>query len=168
MSRPLRAQGANRNQRPIEHAIERSLAALTIGVLKNTAAHEERRRQLSLAEWELQFQERISGMAGNQVASSILGLDFETPFYFSPGSRDSELDTPQYSVGTNVESGTGVMISANVTSWKRDEETDAVTGASVEISAVAPGTDEDVPYTAVVHLSFQGYSSMPEDESEMA
>lgn len=151
----------------MEHAIKRSIGAMTIGVVKSTREFEEERKRQSLRELEAQYQEQVSGTVGNVTAEATLMLTFETPFYFSPGTRDSDLDVPQFSSGITELSVSGVIIQANVSKWVRDEDTDAVTGAAIVIAAVAPGIDDPLDFAAVVHLTFQGYSAPVEDESEL-
>jgi hypothetical protein len=157
-----------RGERALAHDLDRVLAGLTIGVVRGKESADTRRREMSLGETMLQFQVPINGEGGTQVATDSFDLDFDTPFHFAPGQRDSDFDTPQYTAGVQLDGGAGVNVDVHVRAWKRDPDTDAVTGATVEVSTVAPGTLEPVPFNGLCHLTFQGYGALHEDESEMA
>lgn len=150
-----------------ENAVGRAVAALSLGAVRETQRREARRRNMGLEEMDLQFQVAISGDAGTQADWDTFSIDFDFPFYYAPGNRDSDLDRPHFTFGAVVEDGSPVVVSACVTGWQLNEETQGVTGATVAVCAVAPGTSQPVSFGGYVHLNFQGYAGVAEDETDI-
>lgn len=140
-------------------AMQRALTGLTIGVAKQMRAREQRDREMGFAEIEQQFQVKITGTAGGAFGFESATISFDYPFYYAPGQRDSELDRPHMTFGG--EASTAVAISAVVTGWDVDAESGAIQGAVVAIGV----SGAEVDYTGVVHLNFQGFAALGEDES---
>lgn len=150
--------------RVLDHQLARSLESLTFGVVRKAAEREENRRTNALQEIERQFQIPMSGDADGNVTTDSTRLDFDAPFVYAPGNRDSDFDVPQVKFASVVE-GT-VLVSGHVTAWVRDENRGVVTGATVAVAVSAPGAESSVPYVGVAHFTFQGYAAIDEDESE--
>lgn len=148
--------------------VERSLSSMIIGTRKAFERRDASRQEVAFDETILNFQGSVEGHAGSAIGTTTITVEFEAPFYNAPGLKDSELEFPQFSVGVHLESGSGVQVTAHVSSWTIDEEQDAIKGAVVEVAAVAPGTSGLVQFTANLHLSFHGLGAPLEDESEMA
>lgn len=154
--------------RPHTGDLGRVMRSLTIGPVHDTDARERRARDLGLSEIDEQFQLPIAGDAGSVIAWDSVTVSFDHPFHYAPGQRDSDLDVPQFTYGAVIESGSPVIVSACVTGWIRDEDDDAVKGAVVQVGAHLPGTSEAVHYGGFVHVTFQGYGALQEDETEMS
>jgi len=147
---------------------QRVLQKLTIGVTQARERRDATARQLGMRELEQQFQFPISGQAGTTIAWDSMGCDFDYPFYFAPGQRDSDLEVPHMTYGVVLEGGTPVAIVACVTGWKRDNTDDSYTGATVAVGAFSPGASAPIQYGGAIHISFQGYGALLEDETEMS
>lgn len=150
----------------LDHQLERSLAAVTIGMVRQRTAHERNRRDNALQEIEQQFQTPFSGEAGTALSDDDqrFSFTFDSPFVYAPGNRDSDLDVPQFSFGAQVRGA--VQLTGHVTEWIRDPGRGVVTGASVRLVAHAPGVTTPVPFSGVAHFTFQGYAAVDENESE--
>lgn len=147
--------------------IVRVMQGLSIGNVQETTKRDKRARELGLRELEQQFQIPVAGSAGTVIDWDTTSCDFDYPFYFAPGARDSDLDAPQMVYGAVIESGSPVVIAACVTGWKQDATDDSYIGATVALGAFSPGAVEAVAFGGSVHVSFQGYGALLEDETEM-
>lgn len=147
--------------------IVRVMQGLSIGTVQETTRRAEKARELGLREIEVQFQIPVAGSAGTVIEWDSSSCDFDYPFYYAPGARDSDLDTPQMLYGAVIESGSPVVLTACVTAWKQDESDDSYIGATLAIGAYSPGVAEAVSFGGSLHVSFQGYGALLEDETEM-
>jgi hypothetical protein len=148
-------------------AVNRAIHGLSLGVVRSLNKEEQRRKNMGLGEVDLQYQVDVNGEAGTLVDWSFVQLDFQFAFYYSAYSRDSDLDRPQFTQGATIDSGTPVVINACVVDWALDPEVQGVTGATMAIGAFSPGASEAVPFNGSVHLVFQGYSGVIENESDL-
>lgn len=145
-------------------SLHRAIAELTIGTVRSTREREARDREMGYAEIEQQYQFAISGTAVPSLAWTVdpIEIDFDYPFYYAPGQRDSDLDRPQFYSG--VEVTPPVAVSIVVSSWTLDPDNGAVIGCTVNVGVVG---DVTLPaYAGVVHLTFQGYGGLAEPEAE--
>lgn len=145
--------------------LSRVMRGLTIGVVRETDARDKRAKALGLNEIEEQFQIPVGGAAGTSVSMEAVELTFDYPFYFAPGMRDSDFDVPQMTYGAQLDGA--VIYSVAVLGWDRDVADESVKGATVGISVCAPGTTEGVSFGGFVHVTFQGFGALLEDETEM-
>lgn len=148
----------------LDHDLQRSLHALTIGVVRSTQRRAARRNAEGLREFEYQVQIPISGQADTEAGWDVHEVAFASPFYYAPGNRASDFDVPQLRSGASLDAE--VMVSVHVSDWKRDVERSAVVGALVKIGVAAPGTAVAIDYSGVVHLTFQGYGALDDAEDE--
>lgn len=143
--------------RPI-HAGQRAIADLTIGVAKATKARQDRVDQLGLQETYLQYQLPIGGTAGTLPGFATQAITFDFPFHYAPGQRDSDLEVPHFTHGSEVDGD--VSVSTSVRSWDIDSDTGAILGATIGVSTIA--AVEFVTFEGFVHVTFQGFCT-PED-----
>lgn len=141
-------------------SLQRSMVRLTVGVARSMRARERRDREMGLAEMEEQFQVEISGNATTGLVWASQELSFDCSFHYAPGQRDSELDRPQFWFGAVV--SPAVLVTAVVTAWTVDEDTGATIGATVAIGVMAAGPGA---YAGHVHLTFQGYGALIEEDT---
>lgn len=153
-------------RKPMHDDIRRSIASVSLGATRDMDKRDARRRQLGQRATVQMFQTDIAGSAGTALAFTVVSLDFDYRFYFSPGTNDTELDVPNFAFGA-VEVDADVMLTAAVSAWARDPDNEAVTGAAVRIGFVAPGAEDRVHFAGKVHLQFTGWASMYEDETEI-
>jgi hypothetical protein len=158
---------ARRRQGMIDD-LPRVMQNLTIGVVRETQERERRALALGLQEIDQQFQIPVSGSAGTTIAWSSAAVGFDYPFAYAPGMRDSDLDVPQMTYGAVIESGTPVVLTAVVTDWTREPTDDSITGATLQIGAYSPGAAAAIDFGAFLHVTFQGYGALLEDETEMS
>lgn len=141
-------------------ALHRAVTDMTVGVARSMRAREQRNREMGFAEIQQQFQFKISGVAGVEWKWANLTVGFDYPFYYAPGQRDAEFSVPHFWYGAEVD--TPVAISAAVLGWTRDSDNNAIIGSTVTVgNAGEPGA----PFTGFVHLTFQGFAALGEDES---
>jgi hypothetical protein len=154
---------------------QRTLADLTIGNIKSMQQHAERTAELSLQETTQQYQFEISGTASTGLAWATMTVTFDYEVYYAPGQRDSDLDRPHFYFGAEIAPPIAdppedhpepvpVAVLATVTRWLINDDNGAIIGAHV---AVGCFTDHDgVPFTGLVHLSFQGFSALVDVEAD--
>jgi hypothetical protein len=148
--------------------LERSLAALTIGVHQ---AAEQRRRTLAdtiTGEYEQQVHVPLAGEAAAGWAFVDSAVRWEMPFLYAPLQRRVPFPAPHFGYGIEHVSGQSalVVIHAAVAGWTITDEQWYV-GATVRFAVHAPAADPaspGTPYAAVAHLSFQGYATMAETD----
>lgn len=145
------------------HRLHRAMEGVTLGVVKSTRAREQRDLEMGLAEIMQQFRVSFSGTVGTAWGFAATVVHFDFPFYYAPGQRDPDFDRPQFWYG--AETDLHMAVSVVVRGWELDPENDAVVGAGIAIGVC--GAIADVPYTGVAHLTFQGFSALTEDETDI-
>lgn len=141
-------------------ALERSLAAITVGAVRATRAKEKMTADLATAERDVQYQIAVSGTANTGIGFSTVDIVFDVNFHYAPGQRDSDLRYPQMTFG--AEADAQVALTAVVSSWDVDDGTGAVKGATVVVGAIS---DDERLYNGKIHITFQGYASVQEPVS---
>ena len=145
--------------RPI-HQAQRAIADLTVKSIKATKRLDDWYEQMGLAEVDQQFQVDISGVAYDTPAFVTTEIAFDFPFHYAPGQRDSDLERPHFTYGTEVDGP--AMLTVSVTAWEIDAATGAYIGATVQISALSA---TELGFNGKVHLNFQGVSAADEVET---
>ncbi len=145
--------------------LERSLTALTIGVAIDA---KDRARALDAnrtGEYEQQIHQPMAGNAAAAHGFVDATVYWEMPFLYAPAQRRVPFETPHFVFGVEHLQSTGVLVlvDAHVIGWVVSPE-GWYTGAKVRLSAVAPtlGSGALEPFSAIVHMSFQGYASFAE------
>lgn len=140
--------------------LERALASITIGVEESRA---ERDRQVAHSgghEMEQQIRVPIAGKAGNGWGFAEVQVSFLYPFLWMPLQRGAPFDTPHFSYGIDHKGNPGLVVNAAVLQWGTDDSNHVV-GATIQIGVSAPmlAEAEEQSFSAVAHLTFQGYGA---------
>lgn len=161
--------------RPNQHSLERSINAMTVGLVLEREAQERREAPLRLDETDQLFQANIEGVAGPSFEDwAILEITF--PYVFTgSSSRAVPFATPNYSWGFELTTarGTGVtppvvVVNCCVLAWRREDYDPTVSaypnviGVQLGLGAFVPGMDpEDTPvrFKGLLHLTFGGYAA---------
>lgn len=152
--------------RPAPGQLERSLAALTIGVVQGQQHRERVLRDTHTGEWDQQVQLEFSGSAGNQWGYADTEIMFEYPFLYAPAQRLVPFDRPHFNKGFEMltPSTNLVHLDAQIISWNTND-TGWIVGCKVRLYAVAPANDVSAEsFNAIAHLTFQGYAAYAEGE----
>jgi hypothetical protein len=152
--------------RPIGQ-LEKSLAALTIGVRLGERQRERATSDGVLTEWEQQIQLPLRGKAGSAAAHVDKMIGFDVAFVRAPQQRLTDWGGPQphFSYGIEFTSvhKDAIFITASVVGWKINDFNWCV-GARMRFQVFAPSVTKQVPYSAVAHLVFQGFGGFAEGE----
>jgi hypothetical protein len=144
--------------------LQRSLSALTIGAVK---ARDERERSLApleSGEFLQQIQLNVNGKAFTGPAVAEVEVAFPHAFLTRLG-RETGPENPTFHDGAEVASGGPVMIHTQVIDWI-ENDSGLLTGARIRIHSWWPGASAELPFAAVVHLTFIGYAAPTTDDSE--
>lgn len=151
--------------RPIGQ-IDRTLDALTIGVVKDKEARD---RQLSYSagtEMEQQVRVPLSGKVANGWGFVDDDVAWSLPFIWAPGQRNANFKTPHFNYGIVLEVQTEelIVIHAQVVRWVINDSS-WVVGATVRFASSAPqlAEGEELDYAATAHLTFQGLGAETEE-----
>jgi hypothetical protein len=141
---------------------------MTIGVQQS---RDQREKQLSYTagtEMEQQIRVPITGKAENGWGYFDKGVGFKFPFVWLPVQRGAPFKTPQFSYGIEHTSGTTqlVIIHASVLKWNINRSS-RVEGAKIRFAASAPMLPEEhsTNFSAIAHLTFQGWAAPQEGEN---
>lgn len=153
--------------RPIGQ-LDKSLAALTIGYRQALIRGRRALSDGALTEWEQQVQLPLRGKAGTSAAYVDKKIGFDVAFVRAPHQRMADWGGPQPHFSYGVEFATpppkeAVFITASVAGWKVNEFNWCV-GATMRFQVFAPSVTAQVPYSAAVHLVFQGFGGFAEGE----
>lgn len=148
--------------------LQRALEGMTIGVHQGALFRKRTLADGHTGEYEQQVQVQLGGTAGNEWGFVDSEVTFELPFVYAPLQRRSEFTTPHFTRGIEVlnsapDPTTLLNIDAHVVGWTTTEE-GFIVGARVRFSVCAPNATDNVPYTAIAHLAFQGYASYAEGD----
>lgn len=143
--------------------LDRSIDALTAGLLGGQAA---RKRQLAYSaarEVEQQVRVPLSGEAGSGWGTTDKTVGFVLPFVYAPDQRGVPFETPHFSYGVEMGVGTivPIVIHAHVLHWIQNDSS-WITGARMRFMAQAAG-EEVIKFSAMAHLTFQGWAAESEE-----
>lgn len=150
--------------RPGPGQLERSLSALTIGVVQGQKFRERGLSDTYTGEWDQQVQVEFTGTAGSQWGWTDTDITFEYPFLYAPAQRLVPFDRPHFSKGFELlgASITLVHLDAQIVAWNINDNNWTI-GATVRLYVVAPLADvEPLAFSAIAHLTFQGYAAYAE------
>lgn len=146
--------------------LDRTLDTLTLGLIGGKDDHDKQLAFSAAGEMEQQVRVALSGEAANGWGFVDTPVAWEFPFLAAPAQRSAPYGTPHFSYGIELRSGTQelVVIHAHVVSWKIDPSS-WVTGAIVRFASSAPMLEEKatVNYSAIAHLTFQGFACESEE-----
>lgn len=154
-------------------ALQRSLSAMTIGVVKAQQSRDVALAPTQLSELVQHNQLRISGKVGEKPLTRVATVTWPYPFVYAPAQRDSNFTNPHFNYG--VEYGEAIPTSATpiptdhplihvaVVNWLSDDNAFS-TGADVAITAWIPSAKKKRQFSALAHLTFWGYGAPAEDD----
>ena len=145
--------------------LERSLASLTIGMAQGIAERKRVLKDTVTGEYIQQVRVPINGVATDAVTYADKPVQWEMPFLYAPLQRRVPFETPHFTPGIEIISGQNAFIDirAQVIQWTITEE-EWYVGATVRFAANCPGATDLFTFSAIGHLSFQGYATMAETD----
>lgn len=146
--------------------LDRALSRLTIGLVQGQQFRERVLYDTHSGEWDQQVQINFSGSAGNEWGFVDTSIMFEYPFLYAPAQRLVPFERPHFSKGIELltPSPDLVHLDAQIHSWNINES-GWIIGCQVRLLAVAPAASTDaVLFSAVAHLTFQGYAAYAEGD----
>lgn len=151
------------------HALERSLAALTIGMVKRVRDREASLAEGKLTERQVQFQIPMSGTAYQGVAWTKRHLHFDVTFHGATGDRDVPYNAPQVYSGFVIDPSDEKapvlpIIPTVAVQWIKDDQ-EATTGCILHVGVHSP-TPEPVEFEGYLHVTFQGWGSPRQDATD--
>lgn len=150
-------------------ALQRSLAAMTIGTIRRYRERAAAVAHVRLREREQQFQLPIAGTAFQGIVWTKRRVTFDTVFFGATGERDSEFEKPQVNYGFVIDPGDDKdpvlpIIPTLAVEWLTDDQ-EATYGCVLHIGVHSPTVDP-VDFSGYLHVTFQGWGAPREDESE--
>src|SRR4051794_14085785 len=104
--------------RPGFHALERSLNAMTVGLVVERTARQQREFPLRMDETDQVFQVPIDGAAGPVIEEwTVFDVPFSYTFVYAPNQRDVPFETPQFSWGFELRSRDPVVLDCMCLGW---------------------------------------------------
>lgn len=149
-------------------ALGRVMGGMTVRLLRDQRDREDQLALISPGDFVQQVQVRANGSVGADPIMQEPTVKFPMPFMMRVDpTRTSGIPTeaPHFSYGVELLTAGFVVITAQVRSWVADES-NFVTGAKVRIGAWSPGGARRTAFNALVHLSFMGFASPVEDDSQ--
>lgn len=147
--------------------VERVLDGMTVGLLSDKEARHRALAQAAGEEVEQQVRVMVQGSLGNGWSSVDRDVYWTLPFIWLPAQREVPFRTPHFSYGIEMRSGTHelVVVQAHVIKWITNNSS-LVEGATIRFAASAPNTNKAFKFSAVAHLTFQGYAAETEEGEE--
>jgi hypothetical protein len=144
-----------------------SLSNLTIGVAESIKGRKASLRDTFTGEWEQQVHVPLTGVAQNTWGYADAKVVFDIPLMDAQSQRMVPFTTPHFTHGIELKQTgpTLLLINAHVLKWTVNEY-GWTCGATIRFSVQAPlltGTNTSA-YSAIAHLSFQGYGCIPEED----
>jgi hypothetical protein len=156
-------------------ALNRSLQALTIGVVKGVQAREKALSRTTLGDLVQHQQLDIAGYIGKDPHTYVFSVGWDIPFVYAPMQHDSDLERPHFNYGVELGQQPTTPMSAatptdhpiivcQIVGWHDDHDGFTV-AADVAVTSWIPGAKKKRQFTATAHLSFWGYGA-PTDDSD--
>lgn len=144
--------------------LERSLHKLTVGTQLDMRARERALAAGRSGEYDQQVRVAISGEATERWGYTDIPVTWEHPFIYSPLQRKLPFEAPHYVCGVEFAKPPAalVIVVPHLIDWLQSDASWYI-GAKLRVAVSAPGQTEPVAYSAVLHLTFEGYA-FPTDE----
>jgi hypothetical protein len=146
-------------------SLQRSLSALTIGVVKGQEARRDALAPMKLGEMVQHQKLEISGRIGSSPVTTIQTVEWPYPFVYAPAQTDSDFEKPHFNYGIEFDhvpsSVPHIMVA--VIDWLDDDDGFS-TGAKLAVTAFIPGAAKKRQLNAIAHLTFWGFGAPSEDE----
>lgn len=141
-------------------ALTRAVAHITVDAIHSERARKRKDREMGADEIDAQFILAVKGTATSIPGFGSVTVPFDHSFFYAPGQRDSDLETPVFTSG--AESFSNVMLVAKVEEWLVNDDDGSIVGAVVGIGVIGSGN-----YSGYVHCNFQGYGALREDDTTL-
>lgn len=147
--------------------LERVLDGLTVGLLTDQRARESQLSHAAGSEVEQQVRVMLQGEADTGWGAADRDVRWPLSFIWAPAQRDAPFRTPHFSYGIEMRTGTQelIIVHAHVLRWITNDSS-LVEGATIRFAASAPSAVAAVKFSAVAHLTFQGYAAETEEGEE--
>lgn len=158
--------------RPSTNQLEKSLVALTIALQLAKDERELALRDGHTGEWVQQVHVPLTGVLGTGFGSADAAVTFDVPFLYAADQRQVPFEVPHFSYGVEFTSPVvgAVVVTAHVMQWLHSEQ-GWVIGAMIRYCVSQPNPvvvagvpQPPQPYSAVAHLTFEGYASPAEGD----
>jgi hypothetical protein len=157
-------------------ALNRSLAALTIGVVKGMQAREQTLSRTTLSDMAQHAQIDIEGLVGQHPYSYMVPVSFPVPYVYAPVQHDSDLENPHFNFGIELGQAPSSALSAaaptdhpiilcQLAGWITNGD-GFTTGANIVVTSWIPGASKKRKFSATAHLSFWGYGAPTDDADD--
>lgn len=147
--------------------LERVLDGMTVGLLTDQHSRHVQLAHAAGEEVEQQVRVGVQGEVGNGWSNVDRDVFWTLPFIWAPAQREVPYRTPHFSYGIEMRTGTKelVIVNAHVIKWITNDSS-LVEGATIRFAASAPNTNAAFKFSAVAHLTFQGYAAETEEGEE--
>jgi hypothetical protein len=157
-------------------ALNRSLNALTIGVVKGMQAREQMLSRTTLSDMVQHAQIDIEGLVGQHPYSYMVPVMLPIPYVYAPVQHDSDLGYPHFNYGIELGQAPSTALSAaaptdhpiilcQVGGWISNDD-GFTTGANVIVTSWIPGASKKRKFSATAHLSFWGFGAPTDDADD--
>lgn len=147
--------------------LQRSIRAMTLGLMGATRSKDRETVAYRLAEREQQFQYEFTGQVGLAPVEKKIDLNFSVLFVADSGNqRDSTLDRPQVRLGFEEEyAPPGTIAYGKIVDWIRDADFNFI-GATVLFGVHCPLVQitgmniNQARFKIAFHVAFQGFGAL--------
>ena len=145
--------------------LERSLAALTIGVHQGAAQRVKALSDTVTGPYKQVVHVQLTGSATATWGFLDRDVQWELPFLYAPLQWRVPFRTPHFEPGIEMTAGQGelMVIHAHVIGWTVTESQWYV-GATIRFAVAAPNAATPTPFAAIAHLGFIGWGTMAETD----
>lgn len=150
--------------RPQGQALHRSLAQLTVGVVRAQQDAQDAMASSQMDEMLQQLQMPIAGYVKDKPISVRTDVYWPHPFVFAPAQRDSDFERPTFSMGVELLADIPVILTGAIVGWHDSVEGYTI-GAAIRVTAYIPDARKKQRFNAIFHLTFQGYGAPTDDNT---
>lgn len=147
--------------------LARGLARATIEATEADANHKAELAPLRGGQMLQHVQCPVQGRVGNRPVWQELAVTWPHPFLMavSNGKSDTQLKVPQIATGVQLLTNEHIIIDVQIRDWAYDDS-NFIVGATARVSAWSPLAGKKHDFSAIIHLSFFGYGSPKEEDTE--
>lgn len=155
----------------IDHAAQfrlgRALGRMTVDAVTDKRKHDKLVAEASAFDMTQQMQLRVKGKIARTPVVKEVEVTFPYPFLMKVAQAQTEgtVGRPHFASGIEMDSDHHINVEAHVRRWVENDSS-FITGATIRVMTVAPYAEKLTPYSAIIHLSFSGYASPTELDTE--
>jgi hypothetical protein len=145
----------------------RALGRMTVDAVADQRRHDRLISEVSAFDMTQQIQLRIKGKIARTPVTHEVEVTFPYPFLMKVAQAQTEgpVGRPHFASGVEMDSDHHINVEAHVRRWV-ENDSQFITGATIRVMSVAPYAEKLTPYSAIIHLSFSGYASPTEVDTE--